>query len=122
VPRRPDFSHHERDVRLDRYRDRVGRLFRDDTEVGLVLVTVEPFAICTSGHLWWQRWGPTYDVLWPWTVIDGKRSDSLLPQDATDEELADYDQGRFRYYGEALRVEWLDREESASLRASEFGM
>jgi hypothetical protein len=122
VPRRPDFSHHERDIRLDRYRDRVGRLFRDDTEVGLVLVTVEPFAICTGGHLWWQRWGPTHDVLWPWTVVDGKRSDSLLPQDATEEELADYDQGRFRYYGEGLRVEWLDREESASLRASEFGM
>lgn len=107
---------------MDRYRDRVGRLFRAGDEVGLVLVTVEPFSTQVGGHLWWRRWGPTHDVLWLWYVIDGRFSDSLVPEDGTAEELADYDQGRFAYVGEVLRVLWLDREESAHLRSSEFGL
>lgn len=106
---------------MDRYRDRVGRLYRESDEVGLVLVTVEPFSDQEGGHLWWRRWGPTYDVLWPWYVIDGSFSDSIIPQDATAAELEDYDRGRFGYCGEVLRVDWLDPEESARLQASEFG-
>lgn len=106
---------------MDRYRDRVGRLFRGELEVGLVLVTVEPFAVCTGGHLWWQRWGETHDVLWPWMVVDGKRSDGLLLRDASEQELADYDNDRVGYYGELLRVHWLRPDESARLRTTEFG-
>jgi hypothetical protein len=105
---------------MDRYRNRVGRLYRDGTEVGLVLVTTEPFSITTGGYLWWRRWGQTHDILWLWTLIDGKVSDHVLHEDATDAELADYDLGRFAYYGESLRVDWVSQDESASLRARHF--
>jgi hypothetical protein len=54
-------------------------------------------------------------------VVEGKRSDSLLLKDATEQELADYDNARFGYYGELLRVQWLSPDESARLRATEFG-
>ncbi len=106
---------------MDPYRNRVGRLYRGDAEVGYVLVTVEPFSITTGGHLWWRRWGPTHDILWPWTVVDGRFSDSVLTHDATAEELSDYERGLYRYYGETLRVEWTGPAESAELQQSQFG-
>jgi hypothetical protein len=121
MPRRPDFAQHRPDPRLDRYLDRVDRLFRDDEEVGHVLVLTWTYAEQVGGHLWWRRWGPTRDLLWLWTVVDGQFSDDLVPDDATEEELAAYDECRFRHYGETLRVRWTDAEESAHFRSSVFG-
>lgn len=121
MPRRPDFSQHLPDPRFDRYRERVGRLFRDEMEVGLVLVEVEPYAEQVAGHLWWTRWDTSRDVLWLWTLVDGKFSDTVVPDDAADAELRDYDAGRFQHYGDSLRVMWTDDEESRRLRATEFG-
>ena len=121
MPLRPDFSRHHPDPRFDRYRERVGRLFRDDAEVGLVLIEVEPYCEQVGGYLWWRRWGQTRDVLWVWTVVDGNFSDSLVPDDASVDELRDYDAGRFGHYGETLRVVWTDHAESEHLRASQFG-
>ena len=106
---------------MDPYRNRIVRLHRGGTEVGYVLVTVEPFSITTVAHFWRRRWGPTHDILWPWIVVDGKFSDSVLAQDATDGGLSDYDQGRFMHDGESLRVEWLGPEASDSIRKREFG-
>ncbi len=37
----------------------------------------------------------------PWTLVDGTFSDTLVPDDAPDEELRDYDAGGFEYYGES---------------------
>lgn len=121
MPRRPDFAQHRPDPRLDRYRDRVGRLFRGDEEVGLVLVQVQAYAEQVGGYLWWRRWGPTRDLLWLWTVVNGQFSDELVPDDATEEELAAFDECRYRHYGETLRVRWTGPEESARLRSSVFG-
>lgn len=121
MPLRPDFSQHRPDPRFGRYRDRVGRLYRDDDGVGWVLVLVEPYAVQVGGHLWWRRWGSTRDWLWEWTVVNGNFSDTYVPEDAADEVLADYDSGRFDYYGEALRVVWTDASESEKLRSLEFG-
>ena len=121
MPRRPDFSQHQPDPRLDRYRQRVGRLLRDGDEVGLVLVEVEPYAEQVGGHLWWTRWGATRDLLWLWTLVDGSFSDTLVPDDATEDELRDFDAGRFVQYGEVLGVRWTDEEESRRLRASQLG-
>ncbi len=121
MPLRPDFSHHRPDPRFDRYRDRVGRLYRGENGAGLVLVLVEPLSSTVGGHMWWRRWGPTRDVLWEHTVVDGNFSDTFMPEDAADEVLADYDAGRFDYYGEAMRVVWTDASESVRLRSLEFG-
>jgi hypothetical protein len=122
MPSRPDFSQHRPDPRFDRYRNRVGWLLRGPDEVGLVLVAVEPYAMQVSGHLWWKRWGSTRDWLFEWTVVDGNFSDTLVPEDAADKVLADYDSGRFDYYGEVMRVVWTDASESERLRSLEFGM
>ncbi len=119
VPLRPDFSQHRPDPRFDRYRDRVGRLFRSDREVGLVLVEVHPYAEVVGGWLWWRRWGPSRDALFLYTTVDGQFSDHVV-QDAADDELAEYDAGRFWYYGEPLDVRWTGAEESAHLRSSWF--
>ena len=121
MPRRPDFSRHQPDPRFDRYRQRVGRLFRDEEEVGLVLVEVEAYAEQVGGRLWWTRWGPSQDVLWLWTLVDGDFSDTLVPDDAAEGELSDYDAGRFEHAGEVLHVQWTDEQESRRLRASQFG-
>ena len=40
MPYRPDFSSHVPRAALGRYQERVGRLYRDEREVGLVLVHV----------------------------------------------------------------------------------
>lgn len=122
MPLRPDFTQHRPDSRLNAYRDRVGRLFRSSVEVGLVLVTVEPFSEQVGGHLFWRRWGETRDVLWVWTLVDGAYCDSLVPEAASDEEIADYEAGHFTYLGETLDVVWTDPSESEQLRASQFGM
>ncbi len=122
VPRRPDFSAHQPNARFDGYRNRVARLFRHGEEVGLLLVRVEPYAEVESGHLWWTRWSHSRDILWLRTLVDGRHSDSLGPEDAADEELRAWAEGRAEYYGEELRAEWLNDEESARLRRVEFGM
>lgn len=122
MPRRPDFSQHQPDPRLDRYRERVGVLCRDQVEVGWVLVKVEPYSERSGGHLWWSRWESARDVLWLWTLVDGKFSDTYLADEGVDKELADYDAGRFGYYGEVLGVVWADPAESRRLRASQFGV
>ncbi len=121
MPLRPDFTHHRQDPRFDRYRGRVGRLFRAGDEVGLVLIEVEPYCEQVGGHLWWRRWGPTQDLLWVWTIVDGNFSDALVPADASEAELRDYDAGRFNYYGEPLAVAWTDPPESNRLRSTQFG-
>lgn len=122
MPRRPDFLRHRPDPRFDRYRGRVGRLFRDEEEVGLLLVEVEAYAEQAGGHLWWTRWDTSRDVLWLWTLVDGRSSDSLVPDDAADEELRQYDAGRYIHDdGEPLCVLWTDPAESQHLRAVEFG-
>ena len=122
MPFNPDFSQHRPDPRLDRYRGRVGRLSRHDQRVGYVLVEAEPYAEQQAGHLWWRRWGRPQDLLWVWTVIDGEPSDSLVPDDATEYELREYDAGHFRYREEVLAVSWTDPIESKRLRTAQFGM
>ncbi len=121
MPSRPDFSQHRRDPRIDRYRDRVGRLYRGEANVGFVLVVVERVAPQVGGHLWWKRFGSTRDWLFEWTVVDGNYSDTLVPEDTAGEVVADYDSGRFDYSGEVLRVVWTDGAESELLRRLEFG-
>lgn len=73
-----------------------------------------------GGRLWWRRWSTPEEALNPWTIIDGTFSDSWVPEEVVDKELAEYDVGRFAYYGEPLRVSWTDLEESKRLREAHF--
>ena len=121
MPYRPDFAQHQPDEPVGRYRDRVGRLFRGDDEAGLVLVRISANAEQVGGRLWWRRWGPTKDELWLSIMVDGRFEDSWVQADQIPDELAAYDAECFLHYGQRLRVEWTDAEESAQLRASHFG-
>ena len=64
------------------------------------------------------------DALNLWSVVEGNFSDHWVPwvpgDGGLDQELADYDAGRFSYYGESLRVAWADAEESQRLREEHF--
>lgn len=117
---RPDFSAHRPSASLAQYQDRVGRLYRDEREVGCVLVLVEASSQVVGGRLWWRRWAPPEDALNLWTVIDGQFGDHWVPEDAIAAELADYDAGRFAFYGEPLQVVWTDADESVRLRKHHF--
>jgi hypothetical protein len=103
VPLKPDWSLHQPHHGLDRYRVRAGRLFRGEDEVGTLLVNVQLFATRASGHPWWKRWRPSVDVLWVWSVVDGRFVDSLGPADAVDEDVQEFEAGRLHYFGEVLR-------------------
>lgn len=98
----------------------MGRLYRADVAVGVVLVRVEPVAEAVGGHLWWTRWGPTTDVLWLWTMVEDRVDDSYVPHGGAEAELTSFDDGRFLHDDEELRVEWLDPAESARVRAATF--
>ena len=121
MPYRPDFSSHVPRAALGRYQERVGRLYRHEREVGSVLVLVQAFSSQVGGHLWWRRWSPPEDALKLWAIINGTFSDSWMPEEVVNEELADYDAGRFAYYGEPLRVAWTDPTESKRLREEHYG-
>ena len=86
----------------------------------MLLVRVEPWAEALGGHLWWTRWGTSRDVLWLWSLVEERFDDSYVPDDAAEDELAAFDRGCFAYYGRELRVEWLDADESARVRAERF--
>ena len=60
MARKPDWSVHTPDPRFDPWRERVGRLYRDGTEVGLLLVRVDVRATQSSGHWWWTKWSPNW--------------------------------------------------------------
>ena len=119
--RKPDWSQHTPDPRFDPYRERVGRLYRNGDEVGLLLVRVDVRATAVSGHWWWTKWSPMYDSPWEWVILDGKFSDHVIGRDEADRALQNYAAGRFELYGETLRVEWTTPEESSRLREDPFG-
>ncbi len=121
VARRPDWSQHTPDARFDAYRERVGRLYRRDQEVGLLLVRVDVRATPVSGHWWWTKWSPTYDSPWEWVILDGEFSDHVVGRDGVERALHDYAAGRFMLHAETLRVDRTTPEESSRLRQEAFG-
>jgi hypothetical protein len=118
---KPDWRLCTHDRRFDRYRNRVARLFRGDTEVGFLLVTAIPFSEVESGHLWWKSWSTPHEMLWTQTVLDGRLDDAPVPEPAQDEQLDDFAAGRFRTRDEVFRAEWMSATESVRLRERHFG-
>lgn len=119
MPRNPDFRGRQIGEPFASYQGRVGRLYRGAVAVGLLLVTVDQKSIQVSGHLWWTRWGPSEDFFWLFTIVDGKHDDMLT--EATEDELHDWEQSRYEYYGEVLRLAWVPQPEAGRLASSEFG-
>lgn len=99
----------------------MGRLYRNEKEVGLLLVRVDVRATPVSGHWWWTKWSPTYDSPWEWVILDGQFSDHVVGRDGAERALQNYAVGRFMLYGETLRVEWTTLDESFRLRQEAFG-
>lgn len=99
----------------------MARLYRGDDEAGLLLVRTEPVALQESGHFWWRRWGEPREWFWLWTVIDGKFSDTLGPDDLADGQLLEFASGFFELYGETFRLEWVSEAEAERLRDTQFG-
>ncbi len=121
VARRPDWSQHTPDPRFNPYRERVGRLYRNGDEVGLLLVRVDVRATAVSGHCWWTKWS-MYDSPWEWVILDGKFSDHVVGRDDAERALQDYAAGLFTTLGGTLQVEWTTLEESSRLRQEAFGV
>lgn len=61
-------------------------------------------------------------MLWLWVIVDGQFSDHVVPAENAERQLRDDAEGRFEHYGEYLRAQWTDGEESRRLRSSEFGV
>lgn len=55
--------------------------------------------------------GPHAKLLWLWTIVDGQFSDDLVPDDDAEDELGNYDAGRYSHQGETLRVQRTDPDE-----------
>lgn len=72
---------------------------------------VQPDEIATQigGHLWWTRWSPSeeFAILWIETP-EGEDTDTWILPDDLEDEVSDWDQGRFRLFGETYRLTWLD--------------
>ena len=98
----------------------MGRLYRRDREVGLLLVRIDVRATPVSGRWWWTKWSPMYDSPWEWVVLDGAFSDHVVGRDGVARALQDYAAGRYLCHGELLRVEWTTPEESSRLREATF--
>jgi hypothetical protein len=120
MPRKPDWSQHVPDPRLSAYHGAVARLFRGSEEIGLLLVRVEPHAQIRSGRLWWRRWAPSEDLPWLYMIVDGTFNDSVLFADEIEDEVRDWEAGRFQYRGEVLLAQWVPPAEAAHLRRTQF--
>lgn len=119
--RRPDWSQHKPDARLDPYRQHVGRLYRNGKEIGLLSVRVDVRATAASGTGVWPKWSPTYDSLSEWVIFDGNVSDHVGGRESVDQALQDYAARRFKLSDKTLRVDWTTPDESHGLRQMAFG-
>jgi hypothetical protein len=117
MPWRPTFDESV-DSRLDPFRERAGRLTDDDGGQGWVYVRPWVIANRAGGHLWWQRWGPQFEVSAGYVLMDGDGfpSDWVDQREVDAAEVRDWAAGRFVWIGRDFRVSWVDAEESRRIR------
>ncbi len=110
------------DPRLDRYRERAGRLHGPDgTHIADLYLETEIYWEQTGGFLWWRRWSTPKEILHGYlTFADGTSTDFLVLPEGLKEELQHWAQNRFPLQGELLVLTWLNDEESRELRDSCF--
>lgn len=80
---------------------------------------VQPDVLSTviGGHLWWRRWSPPEEfvILWIRTPDHHDTDTWVLPDDVSG-EVDDWDQGIFRWVGEAYQLSWLDDTSTQAMR------
>lgn len=117
VPWQPPIELARTNTRLDPYRHRAAR-FRDHSGRSGTFY-VEPDALSTqlSGYLWWRRWSPLEEfvILWIETP-EGYNTDTWIRPDDLDDELNEWDQGRFRWIGGTYQLTWLDDGATQAIR------
>ncbi|AIJ26850.1 hypothetical protein [Amycolatopsis methanolica] len=91
----------------------------------MILVEPEVWWTQVGGALWWRRWSaPRYAAhVWmalPWLEIPF--TDTFVDDGILEDELDDWDAGRFMLQGETLAVEWLSPKESRELAITEFDL
>ena len=85
-------------------------------------VQPEVMSTVVGGHLWWRRWSPPQEfVILVIQTPDHHFTDDWVSPDELDDELYDWDQGRFLYIGETYQLTWLDDAETAVIRG-DFGI
>jgi hypothetical protein len=124
VPWRPPINQPVvRDARLDPYRERGGLLFRGTDQVTTVYIRVEAVWTQVGGHLWWRRWSGPTEVIHEFHVTEsGAFDDYVFGSEAMDDELANWNLGRFLYGDELLQVSWLDDDASQQVRVETLGL
>lgn len=121
-PSRGD-EEHQRDLRLDPYRERAAILTSRRAGDATLYVRVETWWTSTGGRLWWRRWSDPYEIPHGSMLFaDGEFDDWLVGRDELARDLADWQQDRLRYAGEDLEVEWLDAAASLHVRDQVFGL
>jgi len=123
MPWRPTFDDSD-DPQLDPFRERAGRLTDDEGMQGWVYVRPWVIADRVGGHLWWQRWGPQYEVSAGYVRMDGdgdpSDGDWVSRRADVAEEVRDWAAGRFIWNARNFKVSWVDAEESRHIRDEVF--
>lgn len=87
---------------------------------------VRPWVIANriAGHLWWQRWGPQYEVSAGYVLMDGDDVDATDDWVDRPENVAaavdDWEADRFVCVGREFQVSWVDADESRRIRDEVF--
>jgi hypothetical protein len=121
-PKKPLLPAHPR---LQEFDGRVAHLLQGETQVGLLLVRSDAWATCSGGALWWRRWSPWRHSAMLLVDLPGREpnyDDSVVMPDDLDTEIDDWQNSRFRLYGDTYRLRWCDEVESKRLASTVFGV
>lgn len=114
--------------RLGPYRRRAGRITDSTGCSGLIYVGVSVICTQVGGHLWWRRWSASREfVMLFMDYPDGRFDDAFLVEDL-DAEIDTWQHGEFLGHPfrddeepTRYRLEWLDDQETARVRADFVG-
>lgn len=121
VPWRPVFDD-SRDIQLDPFRERAGRLIDPSGSRGWVFVRPWVEAQREGGHLWWRRWSPQREVSAGFVMLDGgdMLDDWVDQPEEVAREVRSWSEGRFTWRGVEYAVSWADADESRRVRDEVF--
>lgn len=112
-----------RDVRFDRYRNRVAGLSRGADVLGHVIFLTEVSSMLLGGHLWWRRWSLPLEVMAPRIQLaDGRSSEPSMEESDIEEELELWGKDQFALGDQVLGLSWLTSEEALAVVPAVFGL
>jgi hypothetical protein len=106
------------DPRSSPYRDRAGRIRRPNGSLFAEVYLKTEVYWQRSGHLWRLHWIQPNETLHGYLEFaSGKFEDFVTPVSMLVEEIDRWNRGLWTLVGGPMRVEWLDDEQTAKLRA-----